>query len=749
MEGREEAMQKFWYILVTFVVLSLPAFASAQDSTRDRLEERAHEVEIDGQPYYRVRALQNEPYLNLLTLAASGTTVEQFDEINARYVNYACRINGRRRVPPTRSGRLVDGELVRIDFATFAATECPNGTASRELVMGAPYLIPRAVIRTPGEELSAITAQITEADIRAAPGVIADTRDAANAAISRGGISPSIVTAYTDALTGVLGATTAVRTVIRPSSPPTEDLTEELAAANARIATLENELQNARADSVGFGSWLLAGMLFLMTLAFLWSIYRGKSRTIDLTDSQRNLALLNARKGFEKELGGTIDDVKDKIEGLERRLGTAEAWKKSILEVFEKATGKSQATVNEIGDWIKTQQAFYAPWAPYLTKLTPEKFRDERIEAAEYRKIREEWTTTPHFNLAFSLENLTQVIAGWMRFGQLQATWAGLVPAYAVDAEASDGGLQTFLKAQIDEAIGGPVQQREAAEQEVARLRQELEAERAKPSSFVLDPLRDLLHEIDAGELGSVLKREGRERVIDAEKVQKRFSTERIFEKKGKRGQPQERQVIHQLNALALTDFLRAIHEDFSKALRLVDQMLGRAPDLTPPPGSVAVPVIGDPPAERPQGLGTADLADQEEGETSELSPEAQAIAAAKAFRDVQADAPAEEEEPPAEEDEIKGEETYIGKPPLAPGSTNPFGPGIERVASGNGADDAHDDGSNGKHRDDETTKVVHLDSEGRERRDTMRGIAAMGPPAGEPEPDPARAPTDPPPAGE
>lgn len=743
-------MQKFWYILVTFVVLSLPAFASAQDSTRDRLAERAREVEIDGQPYYRVRALQNEPYLNLLTLAASGTTEEQFDEINARYVNYACRINGRRRVPPTRSGRMVDGELVRIDFVTFASERCAEGTASRELVAGAAYLIPRAVIRTPGEELSAITAQITEADIRAAPGVIADTRDAANAAISRGGISPSIVTAYTDAVTGVLGATTAVRTVVRSPSPPTEDLADELAAAHTRIDVLESELADARnATTSPTPYWIaivILGLLLLGAMALI--LFRG-SRTIDLTDSQRNLALLNARKGFEKELGGTIEDVKDRIAALTRRLDTAEAWKKSILEVFEKATGKSQATVNEIGDWIKTQQAFYAPWAPYLTKLTPEKFRDERIEAAEYRKIREEWTTTPRFNLAFSLENLSQVIAGWMRFGQLQTMWAGLVPAYAVDASASDGGLQTFLKAQIDEAIRGPVQQRQAAEDEATTLRRELEAERAKPSGFVLDPLRDLLHEIDAGELGSVLKREGRERVIDAEKVQKRFSTERIFEKKGKRGQPPERQVIHQLNALALTDFLRAIHEDFSKALRLVDQMLGRAPDLTPPPGSVAVPVIGDPSAERPQGLGTADLAEQEEGETSELSPEAQAIAAAQAFRDAQADAPAEEGEPSAEEDEIKGEETYIGKPPLGPGATNPFGPGISvRPTSGNGAadEDGHDDGSNGKHRDDETTKVVHLDGEGRKRRDTIRGLAAA--PSSE-EGEAARAPTDPPPAGE
>lgn len=115
-----------------------------------------------------------------------------------------------------------------------------------------------------------------------------------------------------------------------------------------------------------------------------------------------------------------------------------------------------------------------------------------------------------------------------------------------------------------------------------------------------------------------------------------------------------------------------------------------------PPPAAVPSIVA-------PSGLGTEDLEHQEEGETTERPADLEAAITRAA-------------EEASDDDALAGDLTRM--------HTNPYG------AAPSGSN-----GANGSRPGEETTKVVHLDGEGRPRRDTVRGIAAA--PRSEPPPEP------------
>ncbi|MCK9361346.1 hypothetical protein M0Q28_03910 [Patescibacteria group bacterium] len=632
--------------LTALLAWFVPTFASAQDSLRESLEDRARSVEIDGHAFYRLRAQGREPYAHLVALAAPGTTEDQIDALNPHHVNYRCIENGRGRVPPTRNGiEHDDGSITdRIDYATFASTRCADGSVRRELVEGMMYLIPREIIRSPGEELDDITHRITIASATEVRDVARETNDPAQALIARGA-PPSSVGAYASALSAAVDRVSA--TAETPGSDMTFEVPEEPAVDTAsaeRVAQLETELAAARATDENRVNriWFMGILCLLLVAALFWALVTRKVGIIDMRESEK----IQLRQQLNGEWQRKLDDAV-RVADTTTSLQLVE-----VLTVFNEET-KQKVTVENLAKTLreylkKAEKALLgvAQTSLAVSVPTPPPAKNP-FEATEnnYREIfravddgalkNEKGLDGLLLKLGRMVDQSAKATLAFLltsthRHLQLQTAWAGSFgDAVAFDEERIDQ-LARGVHPGLERAVTDAVQARDRAhadelnrfgenfdeerralndrietlvpfETEVGVLRRELEeAKQAKPSDdgtllAQISVIREKLFAIWRGEFGSILAfHQGeRRRVVDGEKIMEKFSLKRVFQNpaKGKKG---EKMTIHELRGPTLNDFLRIIHEEgFGKALEAMDRLLGLAPELhdqTPAPGTHTVP---------------------------------------------------------------------------------------------------------------------------------------------------------------
>ncbi|MCC6563545.1 hypothetical protein IT087_01495 [Candidatus Uhrbacteria bacterium] len=652
--------------LVALLAWFVPTFASAQGSLCERpLEERARAIEVEGHSYYRLRVCSREPYAHLTTLAAPGTTEDQIDALNPHHVNYRCIENGRGRVPPTRNGiEHDDGSITdRIDFDTFAATRCADGSVRRELVEGMTYLIPREIIRSPGEELGEITQRITVASATEVRDVARETNEPAQALIARG--APlSAVGAYASALSA------AVDRISTPPEAGVSDMMFEIPEAPAadtasatRIARLETELATARAATTSRMNLLLLALLLCAGLgtALIWALATRKKGIIDLRESEKIQLRQQLNGVWQQKLDDAVRvaDTTTSVQLVE------------VLTVFNEETKQKVPVENlatTLRDYLKkaekallgVAQTSLAVSVPTPPPAPPTKNPFEATEN-NYREIfravddgalkTEKGLDGLLLKLGRMVDQSAKATLAFLltsthRHLQLQTAWAGSFgDAVAFDEDRIDQ-LARGVHPGLERAITDAAQARDRAhaeelnrfgenfdeerralndrigtlvplETEVGVLRRELEeAKQAKPSDdgtllAQISQIREKLFAIWRGEFGSILAfHQGeRRRVVDAGKIMEKFSLKRVFQNPAK-GRKGEKMTIHELRGPTLNDFLRIIHEEgFGKALEAMDRLLGLAPELhdqTPAPGTHEVPVEGMQPSEESLLAGAA-----------------------------------------------------------------------------------------------------------------------------------------------
>lgn len=694
-----------------------------------------------------------------------------------------------------------NGTTERVTFAEFC--EGASGCV-RWAFVGRVYRVPSVRILTPDERAEEMAREIENAVVTEtvpAPSTLgANLRELIELRNSDQPPSDAHEAAVLTAMANALDRSSASAPAEAPAdmvfdhaetvTDPEES--DALAVANTRIAELEAELAARPVAAGNLGHWIAIVILSLVALGLLLYLFFSPRHKVieDLSDAERARERTNAKKAFERELGGSIAETKSKLEQRQAdqtELDNAKSGLAAIREIFEKNTGIRHATVNDIGKWMKEAHDFVFLWKAHLSKTTPIELRDERTQAVKYRQLDEAWKSVEGFKLSLTIANTEKVIKDWVRFMQLQTEWAGLVPAYAV-TESPDGGLLDYVQMRNREASRAIIEQRDGfeaqANEQAALFRKEREASDRLSTQF--EDILESLNVVTRGEFGSILMRVGLERVIDPERVRNRFSKMRKFEGPKQRGKAREAIVVHELQSLALCDFLRTTIDGLNKVGDIACEALGRKPvvDNTPAPGTVSVPspatlaiapesaeelgseesdegswddepsasVGPDPEALRqgiapaapqvPQieGLATDSLLDHPvEAETVQsLRPDSMhaALAAAVEFSRTRTDDASSEDE-----DALEREVTGIGLPPLAPDPTQPFSrPPIEgsHASSGNGH------GVNGKRRppsDNEVTRQVDLREDGRPRRITERGMAVV---QVESKPPEARPPTEP-----
>lgn len=804
-------MKHLSLLLVGFLVWFVPTLASAQSLAPGEFRQLRSDDPACGEgftcfqvgPYRRESGPLFERMLRVVNRGVEDEsrqiTIAQLEAANPCGVRYFAP--GR---PYTVNGTCsANGTSERVTFAEFC--EGASGCV-RWAFVGRVYRVPSVRILTPDERAEEMAREIENAVVTEtvpAPATLgANLRELIELRNSDQPPSDAHEAAVLTAMANALDRSSASAPAEAPAdmvfdhaeTATDSEESDALAVANARIAELEAELAARPVAAGNLGHWIAIVILGLVSLGLLLYLlfFSPRHKVIeDLTDAERDRERTNAKKAFERELGGTIAETKSKLEARQAdqlEFDNAKSGLAAIREIFEKNTGVRQASINDIGKWMKEAHDFVSLWKTHLSKTSPIELRDERSQAAEMRRLRDAWSV-PGFNLALTVGNLEKVIAGWLRFAQLQTEWAGLVPAYVV-TESPDGGLLDYVKLRQHEAAREIIDQRDGFETQANTQANLLLAERGANErlSAKFEDVLEALNEVTRVEFGFILTRVGLAREVDSNKVRGRFSKARTLEGPKQRGKPRETMTVYELHPLALTDFLRKILDGLNKAGDIACEALGRKPvvDQTPAPGAVSVPVpipapAEDPPAETASEDSDEDSWDDESSAPVEPDPEAlrqgiapaapqvpqieglgtdsllenpveaetvvrpnsmhEALKAAVEFSRTRTDDGSAEDE-----DGLEREQTHVGQQPLGPESTQPF---ARQPIEGSDASSGNGHGINGKRRptsDDDVTKQVHIGDNGRPRRITERGIAAAPQDSA---PLEARPPTEPPSAEE
>lgn len=650
--------------------------------------------------------------------------MEQLDAANECGIMYV-RGTGDARVFGANGTCSRNGTTERVTFESFCGE---SRVCARWPYANRVYHVPSVRILTPGERAEEMAREIsgdesTEtvpapaamgAQLTELAGLMESSQPPTTAQV-RG-----VIMAMGDALTRVGGGTPAEtpRVDMDFGVPDAEAATDAAHAdARTRVISLERELATARAAIEGRWHWWITFVACLIGMFAMFFIGRWSAPRIRVEDEEApNEPMVPRRE---------LDEALERATVAEQSADSLRAWWLAIKEVFEKATGKSDPKPNEIGEFIQHAHDNVVVWNGSLKDLTPAQLREEREQAKLFRQMREEWQTTPGVDPAFILNvrNVAKTLAAWWRLDALTKAWSGMEPAFALSPTAPDGGLAAYLDGRVEREIEAVrldeaekrrelVAQRDGFERQLIEAHREIKALIEIPPPAVGDPDAErrrtlaLVNERVGAKLDETLAEFGK--IADGESV-------------GIEEMRAELRLVKRQKVAPILDFLQRVLIGVAGARKELDVLLApheteevvREPGRIYTPPRPALPSVPPPPsAEETSYPGLfGDGAMDDLGETAEATP-------------------------------IVDEKTRFVKNPLLEAerakselpaeNTNPFA--------------EHPDfaGGNGASRDDETTKVVHVDGNGRPRRDTHRGIgfAAAEPP---PVPEPIAVPVIPP----
>ncbi len=654
---------------------------------------------------------------------ARHISMEQLDAANECGIMYV-RGTGDARVFGANGTCSRNGTTERVTFESFCGE---SRVCARWPYANRVYRVPSVRILTPDERAEEMAREIANAvdteTVPAPASLGANLRELIE--LRRSSQPPTdehevaVLTAMANALdrAGGTSASTPAPVDMDFSVPDAEAATgAALADARTRIISLEQELATARAAIEGRWHWWITFVACLIGMFAMFFIGRWSAPRIRVEDEEApNEPVVPRRE---------LDEALERATVAEQSADSLRAWWLAIKEVFEKATGKSDPKPNEIGEFIQHAHDNVVVWNGSLKDLTPAQLREEREQAKLFRQMREEWQTTPGVDAAFTLNvrNVAKTLAAWWRLDTLTKAWSGMEPAFALSPTAPDGGLAAYLDGRVEREIEAVrldeaekrrelVAQRDGFERQLIEARREIKALIESPPPVAGDPGAEkrralaLVNERVGAKLDETLAEFGK--IADGESV-------------GIEEMRAELRLVKRQKVAPILDFLQRVLIGVTGARKELDVLLAphetgevvREPGRIYTPPRPSLPSVPPPP---PDAEAHPDLFGEEGmaalGDTAEATPIAEEKT--RFVKNPLLEAERAQSELPAE-------------------NTNPFA--------------EHPDfaGGNGTSRDDETTKVVHVDGNGRPRRNTHRGIgfAAAEPP---PAPEPIAVPVAPP----
>lgn len=485
---------KWFAVCLAFAAWLLPTFASAQmPNPGEMIQLRADDARCpEGHSCFMVGEYRPggvtrtfERMLGIVNRGrpeASHVTIEQLEAANECGVMYVR--NGR---PSAANGVCSrNGTTERVTFESF----CGGRACARWPYANRVYRVPSVRILTPDERAEEMAREIANAvdteTVPAPASLGANLRELIE--LRRSSQPPTdeheaaVLTAMADALDRTSGTAPTDMTFpeLGDENVVTDDANAaELAALRSQVEQLTRERDEARGALDGRWPWwvtILACLIGMMIALFVgrWSVRRIRELddafpevpTGSPSESQGTASSLASRLMVPKR---ELDDALERATNAERAVDNLRAQLTAVREVFEKVTGKSGATINEIGEFIRSAHQNVVFWNGSLKGLTPQSLKEEREQARLFRVMREEWTTTPRLGLQFTVENLAMMVGAWLRFDALQKVWGGMTPAFALSGASPDGGLQAYLDDHVERQI-------EAVRLDEAEKRRELVA---------------------------------------------------------------------------------------------------------------------------------------------------------------------------------------------------------------------------------------------------------------------------------
>lgn len=353
--------------------------------------------------------------------------------------------------------------------------------------------------------------------------------------------SPPAVTAMPVPV--VAPATPSGASAIAQAATPSPDL-----SLQRRIAQLTRERDEARRALRESGTdWTLFGSLtgcalVLALLMFYWGTTRAQVTTVNLSADE-------------------VRGWNDKVQAAERR---SDALKGKLQE--------AEAKVREVSALVDGyEKPLTAMRALYQTKmnaeLTPQRL-DETIKGCKAHTVLESALG------GLSANAVKQAVTDAGAYRSLKAAWETNFPTLGFNA-LSFASVPVQHKQAVDKALEALCATHNAEIEDLKRSmatgngqgEDAVSALLTRLSTELWTPLRAL----DRGEFGSLLTLdESGARVVNADKVKERFGFTGEFTHRGRRGGRNN----GDLKALQLTTFLRGVHEQLAKAVRILDGII-------------------------------------------------------------------------------------------------------------------------------------------------------------------------------
>jgi hypothetical protein len=433
---------KWFAVCLAFAAWLLPAFASAQMPNPGQMIQLRADDPLCGEGYtcFRVGAYRPggvtrtfERMLGIVNRGrpeASHVTMEQLEAANECGVMYVR--NGR---PSAANGVCSrNGTTERVTFESF----CGGRACARWPYANRVYRVPSVRILTPDERAEEMAREIASAvdtaTVPAPASLGANLRELIE--LRRSGQPPTdeheaaVLTAMADALDRTSGAASSDMTFEAPEAdaPPVSDAAE-LAALRSQVERLTQERDEARGAIDGRWPWwvtILACLIGMLALFFIGRRSVPRTRVEDEEASSEPMV-----PKWE------LDNALERARSAENSVESLRAWWLAIKEVFEKATGKSDPTANEVGEFVKN------------ASLNTEERKDLKL----FRDMREEWKTTPRLGLEFGVATLATVLGAWLRLEGLEKAWRGMTPAFVTAGNVPDGGLRAYVDHRVDTEV--------------------------------------------------------------------------------------------------------------------------------------------------------------------------------------------------------------------------------------------------------------------------------------------------------
>jgi hypothetical protein len=473
--------KNLFVFIATLVVWFVSTIASAQPAPGEMIQLRSDDPRcgegftcFQVGPYRPGADLSFERMLERVNRGVDESrhvTIQQLENANECGVIYvrgrSSHIQGANGVCETRNRT-----SERVTFASFCGAEssCSRwplanrvyrvpsvriltpGERAEELARRIEDTVPAATIEVPAEMGSWLTevADLTETEQPPSMTQVASVLRAAGNAIQRvHGIDPSSPT-----------ESEAVETPPIPISAPERTNIEEL---RGRVASLQMQLgrmtverNEARANLAratnGMWPWWVTIIACLIGMALLFFIGRKTAPVIATVP----VAEEDPKPSSSREL----EEVREQLRTAENAVDTLRAKIAAIEDVFMNLnkTNERPGDFNQVIAFVKNAGAFMATWIVPLKGETPDSLCEklasaggnvvDQGDAANFRKMRDEWQRTPDFNLPFTIEGIMQVVRAWLRLDSLTVSWFNFEPAF-VPTNAPDGGLQTYIRDQL------------------------------------------------------------------------------------------------------------------------------------------------------------------------------------------------------------------------------------------------------------------------------------------------------------